>query len=223
MALMLIAQAEGSHPAIAARDYHIIQGRPALKADAMMARYQAAGGSVKWIKLDDTEATAEFSHIQGGTVTISWDMARAKKAGLGGKDMWTKYPRQMLRSRTISEGIRTVFPGVVIGVYTPEEVEDFEQPAPVKPGVVNIEHEKPYLPREEQQKIYNEVLVGLNGAVDVETLGKVWVSHSKTIATFDEDLKSDLTQKKDESKEELIKKASGLIIDVKDEQKEEVK
>ena len=43
MALMLIAQAEGNHPAIAARDYHVIQGRPALKADAMLARFQQAG------------------------------------------------------------------------------------------------------------------------------------------------------------------------------------
>ena len=33
LTLMLIAQAEGLHPAAAARDYHIIQGRPALKAD----------------------------------------------------------------------------------------------------------------------------------------------------------------------------------------------
>ena len=35
MALMLVAQAEGMHPAIAATHYHIINGRPALKADAM--------------------------------------------------------------------------------------------------------------------------------------------------------------------------------------------
>ena len=48
MALMLIAQAEGLHPAIAARDYHIINGRPALRADAMLARFQNAGGRVEW-------------------------------------------------------------------------------------------------------------------------------------------------------------------------------
>ena len=40
IALMLVAQAEGMHPATAARDYHVIQGRPALKADAMLARFQ---------------------------------------------------------------------------------------------------------------------------------------------------------------------------------------
>jgi len=48
LALMAVAQAEGLHPATAARDYHIIQGRPALKADAMLARFQAAGGKVDW-------------------------------------------------------------------------------------------------------------------------------------------------------------------------------
>ena len=48
IALMLIAQAEGMHPAIAARDYHVIQGRPALKADALLARFQQAGGKVAW-------------------------------------------------------------------------------------------------------------------------------------------------------------------------------
>ena len=32
----------------------------------------------------------------------------------------------MLRARCISEGIRSVYPGCVVGVYTPEEVEDFK-------------------------------------------------------------------------------------------------
>ena len=43
LALMAVAQAEGLHPATAARDFHIIQGRPALKADAMLARFQNTG------------------------------------------------------------------------------------------------------------------------------------------------------------------------------------
>jgi hypothetical protein len=32
----------------------------------------------------------------------------------------------MLRSRVVSEGIRTVFPGVIVGTYTPEEAYDME-------------------------------------------------------------------------------------------------
>jgi len=124
MALMLIAQAEGMHPALAARDYHVIQGRPALKADAMMARFQAAGGKVEWKQYTDTAVSAVMSHPSGGAVTIEWTIEMANRAGLTKNPTWRQYPRQMLRARVISEGIRTVYPGVAVGVYTPEEVGD---------------------------------------------------------------------------------------------------
>jgi hypothetical protein len=124
MSLMLIAQAEGLHPAIAARDYHVIQGRPALRADAMLARFQAAGGRVEWVDHTDAKVSARFSHPLGGSVLIDWTIERAKNAGLTNKETWRSYPRQMLRSRVISEGVRAVFPGVAVGTYTVEEVQD---------------------------------------------------------------------------------------------------
>lgn len=125
MALMLIAQAEGRHPVEAARDYNIIQGRPAKTADAMLRDFLSSGGRVEWHVLTNEKADATFSHPSGGTLRIDWDMPRAKAAGLGGKEMWTKYPRQMLRSRTISEGVRSVCPAATSGMYVPEEVKDF--------------------------------------------------------------------------------------------------
>lgn len=128
MALMCVAQAEGRHPGIVARDYHIIMGRPALKADAILARFQEAGGKVKWTKLNDKVASAVFSHPAGGDVEIEWTYAMADKAMLTKKkdSLWLKYPRQMLRSRVISEGVRTVYPTVLCGTYTPEEIQDFD-------------------------------------------------------------------------------------------------
>jgi len=143
-ALMLIAQAEGYHPALAARDYHIIQGRPTLKAETMMARFQQQGGRVEWKALTDEEVTATFSHPSGGSATITWTFEQARKAGLTGKDNWKNYPRAMLRARVVSEGIRTVFPGVVLGVYTPEEVQDIptHQPARDMGAAVVVEEEK---------------------------------------------------------------------------------
>lgn len=66
MALMLMAQAEGVHPARAMQEYHVIQGRPALKADAMLARFQAAGGRVTWEKHTDDEVVGVFAHPQAG-------------------------------------------------------------------------------------------------------------------------------------------------------------
>lgn len=135
LALMLVAHAEGMHPAIAARDYHIIEGRPAMKADAMLARFQSAGGKVKWTTMSEDKVSAVFSHPAGGDVEITWTLEMAAKAKLstktqrdGGPNMWQKFPRQMLRARCVSEGIRTVFPGVLVGTYTPEEIGDMEQP-----------------------------------------------------------------------------------------------
>ena len=138
LALMLVAQAEGYSPALAARDYHVIQGRPALKADAMLARFQAAGGKVEWRKYTDAEVSAMFSHPQGGTLELSWTFEQAKKIGLTGKDNWKNYPRAMLRARVISEGIRTIYPGVVAGSYTPEEVQDFDAPKTRDMGPVEV-------------------------------------------------------------------------------------
>ncbi len=150
LALMALCEAEGLHPAIAVRDYHIIQGKPSLKADAMMARFQAAGGKVKWLEMTDERVCGEFSHPAGGSVQIDWDKARATTAGFWGKDNWRKFPRAMLRARVISEGIRAVFPGCVVGVYTPEEVQDFE---PVK---VDSEPAKKITPTEGAWEAMNE-------------------------------------------------------------------
>lgn len=124
IALMLVAQANGQHPAAAARDYDIIQGRPSKKAEAMLRDFIAAGGTVQWHRLDNECAEATFSHPNGGSIRIDWDMRRAKEAGLAGKDMYKRWPRQMLRSRCISEGVRTIYPVATGGMYAPEEVQD---------------------------------------------------------------------------------------------------
>lgn len=138
MALMLIAQAEGQHPAIAARDYHIIQGRPALKADAMLARFQAAGGKVSWEDYTDERVSGSFSHPAGGSIVVTWTLDQAKHIGLVKPSSgWHKYPRAMLRSRCISEGIRAVYPGCVVGTYSVEEVQDFDD-KPAKTSVAEV-------------------------------------------------------------------------------------
>lgn len=122
LTLCLLAQAEGQHPAVVFRDYHIIQGRPAKKADAMLRDFINAGGHVEWHQLDDTKADATFTH-PSGSARIDWTLERAKKAQLT-TPMWSKYPRQMLRSRVISEGVRTVYPGATSGLYEENEVRD---------------------------------------------------------------------------------------------------
>jgi hypothetical protein len=144
--LMLLAQAKGIHPIQAVERYHVIQGKPALKADAMLADFQQNGGSVKWVTMTDQEFAAVFSHPVHAPegVPVSFTLADAKRAELLGNKMWTKYPKNMLRARVISNGIRLVMPGIVAGIYTPEEVMDFDDapaPAPVQARIATPDRE----------------------------------------------------------------------------------
>lgn len=126
MVLMMVAQAEGCHPITATQRYDVIQGKPAKKSDAMLADFQRRGGKVAWLELTDKVVEAEFTSAGlSKPVKVRWTMDMAIAAKLTGKDNWKNYPRQMLRARVVSEGIRISDPGVVAGLYTPEEVQDF--------------------------------------------------------------------------------------------------
>lgn len=129
MSLMLLAQAEGCHPMTAIQDFDIVQGRPARKTHSILARFQAAGGSVAWEEIGPTKAIGTFSHKQGGSLRVEWTFEQARKAGLTGKDNWKNYPQAMLRARCIAEGVRAVFPGAIGGMLTVEEAQDMA-PAP---------------------------------------------------------------------------------------------
>lgn len=138
LALMAICEAEGMHPAKAVQTFHIIQGRPAIKADALLARFQEAGGKVNWTQYTDDKVVGTFTHPAGGSITVDWDIARAKRIGLASKDNWRNYPRNMLRARCISEGVRAVFPGIATGIYTVEEVTDMPAAQAKNMGAVEI-------------------------------------------------------------------------------------
>ncbi len=126
IALMLVAQAQGRHPATVAMEYDIIQNKPALKSQAALMRFQEAGGKIQYIKRTDEEVSAEFSHPAGGTVVVTWTLERARKMGFLEKDNWKKQPMIMLQWRVVAEGVRACYPACLGGSYLVEEVQDFE-------------------------------------------------------------------------------------------------
>lgn len=144
--LALTCMCEGITPLEFAKTYHIIKGRPSMKADAMSARFRQSGGKCRWINLGDEgkEARAEFSY-DGQTLEIAYTIEDAKKV-MGkddkGKDRidqpdsnWSKDRGAMLRARLITKAIRIIAPELIAGVYTPEELEDsgaVSAPAPAK-------------------------------------------------------------------------------------------
>lgn len=176
ISLMLIAQAEEKHPAIIARDYHIIKGRPSKKSEAMLRDFLQSGGRVTWHALDDTIADATFSHPQGGEVRITWDIPRAQKAGLLGRegDMYGKYPRPMLRSRCVSEGVRTVAPFATSGVLTPEEVKDIAAAVAAVDDVSGIKDVTPERPTKLEEGAIADHLAAIEAAADLDELKRAF-------------------------------------------------
>jgi hypothetical protein len=146
IALMLVAQSEGRHPCSVASEMDVIQGRPALKSQAALARFQNAGGKIQWLKRTEEECAAEFMHPAGGTLTVSWTWKRATDAGLTGKNTWRQFPIQMLSARVVAEGVRAVFPACLNGVYLAEEVSDFSS----APSTGKFQAVKASLPVEEK-------------------------------------------------------------------------
>ena len=59
LALMLLCQAEGIHPVMALRRYHIIEGRPAYRADALQGEFEKEG-AILWHERNENECSASF-------------------------------------------------------------------------------------------------------------------------------------------------------------------
>ena len=137
MAVMLVAQAENKHPASVVQEYDIIQGKPALKSQAILARFQLSGGSVQWDVVTPKAVKGTFKHPQGGSLTVEWTIEMAKQAGIYREGSgWSKYPEDMLRARVISRAVRSIYPACILGHYATEEVMDFDSPSLKHMGVV---------------------------------------------------------------------------------------
>ena len=196
LALGLLCQAEGRHPAEAARDYHIISGKPSLKSEAMLARFQQAGGKVEWHEYTHEAVSGTFSHPQGGSLKVSWTMQDATRAGLTGNPTWKKFPRQMLKARCISEAVRGIFPGVLSGLYAPEEVQEFAPvQAQTEPEAVQIEAEAvqstvpPMLERiNPMQRLLSEKSTAQREKVTVGALKRGWIKEGETYLDIPADI-----------------------------------
>ncbi len=116
--------------------FHIVEGRVSMRADAMLAKYQEIGGKVIWLESTDKIARARWLYA-GNDIEIKFTIEDAHRAELCGPNgvkkhgqtkngNWQKTPDAMLRARCVSKAIRMLAPQVNSGIYTPEEVADFD-------------------------------------------------------------------------------------------------
>ena len=104
----------------------VINGRPALWGDALLAIVRGSGLLASFeeeIGADSATCTAQ----RRGEAPISRTFSRedAKQAGLLGKaGPWSQYPRRMMQMRARAWVLRDLFPDVIRGLHVAEEAQD---------------------------------------------------------------------------------------------------
>jgi len=89
LCLMLLCQAEGMNPIAALRRYHIIEGKPSMRADAMQGEFEARGGGIIWHTRTDSEVAATFFSDRKQIDAKATDRAKARYAALRDGDTKT--------------------------------------------------------------------------------------------------------------------------------------
>ncbi len=115
----------GFSPVISMMGIHIIEGKPALSSNLMAGMVKRSGKyDYRVVKLTDTECNLTFLQNGQEVGPSNFSMADATKAGVvraGGS--WTKYPRNMLFARALSNGLKLYCPDLsMCPIYNPEEL-----------------------------------------------------------------------------------------------------
>lgn len=128
--IALECYATGMTPFAWLRRYGLLHGRPSMKADAMLADFQARGGKWKIIERSAKRAAMVFTY-EGQETPFEFTLEQAVKAGYTMNEkkgtpnkQWATIPENMLFARCVSGGLRLVCPMIVAGYYTPEELND---------------------------------------------------------------------------------------------------
>ena len=127
----------GLQPMQAMQNIAVINGRPSLWGDSVIALVKASTTCEYIIEeVGDDSATCRVKRRGEPEQERSFSTADAKAAGLLGKQgPWSQYRKRMLQMRARSWALRDVFPDVLRGMPIAEEVMDTEKeinPAPAR-------------------------------------------------------------------------------------------
>lgn len=124
----------GLPPLQAMQNIAVINGRPAVWGDAVIALVRASG-LLESIDEDIGESSATCTVKRRGEPAISrtFTVEDAKRAGLLGKQgPWQQYPKRMLQMRARAWALRDLFADVLRGVHVGEEAQDLPPDPPAK-------------------------------------------------------------------------------------------
>lgn len=126
----------GLAPMQSLQNIAVINGKPSVYGDALMALVQANPACEGIEEFFEGEGTPNpvavcIAHRRGRKpVTARFSVEDAKRAGLWNKQgPWTQYPKRMLQMRARGFALRDSFPDALKGLITVEEAQDYPEAA----------------------------------------------------------------------------------------------
>lgn len=119
----------GLQPMQAMQNIAVINGRPSLWGDSVMALARSSSLCEYIIEEDDGKTATCRAKRKGQDAEVvgTFSVDDATKAGLAGKQgPWTQYPKRMRQMRARAFCLRDAFPDVLRGMPIAEELQDFE-------------------------------------------------------------------------------------------------
>lgn len=114
----------GLTPMQALRGIYVVEGRPFLSADMMVALVRQSGQCVEWdvVEKTDTRCTIRAQRVGGKPIERGFTREDAQRANL--KSVHASYPATMLYHRCCATICRELWPDILLGMYASEEQGD---------------------------------------------------------------------------------------------------
>lgn len=120
----------GLKPIQALQNIAVINGKPSVYGDALLALVQAHSSFEDIKEWYDEKTNTAFCRVKRKNQTehtVSFNIEDAKKAGLWGKSgPWTQYPKRMMQMRARGFALRDKFADALGGLITVEEAQDYQ-------------------------------------------------------------------------------------------------
>lgn len=140
IAVQVLAGSElGLAPMASIRGVHVVQGRPVLAADTMVALVHGSGLCEYFQCVEETETKVTYETKRRGAPNpqrVTWTDEDTKIAGLAAKDNWRTFKKQMRRARCKAILARDAYPDVLAGCYDTDEIpaeQSYARPAAPAP------------------------------------------------------------------------------------------
>lgn len=157
LACIMHGQEIGLRPMQSLNSIDMIDGRPALKPEAMRALIIEAGHSIRFKERTATKAVVAIRRKEWPAdewEEYTYTIEEATLAGLTKKPNWQKNPADMLVARVTARAARSVAPDVIRGLsYIPEEIEALETRVIDQQQPQQIEEN----PRQQMQRLYSDL------------------------------------------------------------------